>query len=529
MQFSSLCGLFRKLENTRGKINKTNAVSTFLKKVKEPELPIVAPLISGKIAPHKKAGVAESTMIAAVAAASKKSREAVVKSYRETGNLGVTAERLLKGKARGGMAVKTLHGKIEELGLITGSGSAEKKVAALKYLLLHNKPADSRFVVELMLNRMSTGVGEHIVVEALAKRHNMPLSKFKAVYKTYGMGAAATSRGSLKGIQPFRPVKPMLAKTGKGAVGERVAYEMKYDGGRIHAHKKGNSVRLYTRNRNEVTSSLPEVVACVRRLRHDVILDGEAVAYNKSTGRAIPFQHVMTRFRRKDRVEETMRQIPVKYKVFDILYLDGKSLVSLPFSERRKVLTRIMSENKDCRMAEQIVTDDQARVKQFFDKSVHEGNEGLMIKYLDAPYQAGTRSSKMLKMKATLDTLDLAIVAAEAGRGKFAGLFRTFVVAAKKGNSYVVLGRVASGFNDKQLREITRKLRPLVTGTKGMISTVRPHVIVEVSFEELQKSTTYESGLAIRHPKLVGIRYDKSTPDNWQRVLNIKGTQSRYV
>jgi len=218
---------------------------------------------------------------------------------------------------------------------------------------------------------------------------------------------------------------------------------------------------------------------------------------------------------------------------FDVLYNEGQSTIDLPFHERRKILENIISSPDDkCHPALALITDKAEEAQQLFDESIKSGNEGLMGKDINATYTPGVRGKKMLKIKSVLDTLDLAIVSAEWGHGRKAGWLTSFEVAAidEETGDYVILGKVASGFSDEQLQEMTERLKPLLTGEHGRIVDVRPDVIVEVKFEEIQRSPSYSSGYALRFPRLVRVREDLSPEEvnSFSRVMNIYNVQQRY-
>ena len=335
-------------------------------------------------------------------------------------------------------------------------------------------------------------------------------------------------------IRPMRPVKPMLAQNVSSVeealqvMGGTADFETKYDGARLQVHKLGNEVKLFSRRLENLTEALPEIVEYVKQsVKADsAILDCECIAIDATTNRPIPFQNVLTRLRRIHKVEETKKLFPLNLRPFDVLYVNGRNTIDLPFIERRKILEETVSPlNGECRPAEKLITSDAAAAKDFFQLSVKNGNEGLMAKDLNATYTPGVRGKKMVKIKEVLDTLDLAIVSAEWGKGRKAGWLTSFEVAAydEDTDQYVVLGKVASGFTDEQLVEIKEKLTPLITGEHDRIAAVRPEIIVEVKFQEIQKSPFYSSGYALRFPRLVRIRDDLNPEEvnTFARVMNI--------
>jgi len=238
------------------------------------------------------------------------------------------------------------------------------------------------------------------------------------------------------------------------------------------------------------------------------------------------FQNILTRLRRIYDVEEKKKLFPLFLRPFDILYLNGESEIDKPFMERRRILeTAVVPLDETLKPALALITDDVKAAQALFKESLDSGNEGLMAKDLNATYTPGVRGKKMVKIKEVLDTLDLAIVSSEWGHGRKAGWLTSFEVAALDENTdrYVVLGRVASGFSDEQLQEMTERLKPLITAEHGRTVDVKPDIIVEVKFQEIQKSPIYSSGYALRFPRLVRVRDDLSPEEvnSFGRVMNI--------
>ncbi|MEM2129377.1 MAG: ATP-dependent DNA ligase, partial [Candidatus Bathyarchaeia archaeon] len=327
----------------------------------------------------------------------------------------------------------------------------------------------------------------------------------------------------------FRPIKPMLAKMAEDldeplkAHGGKTAFEYKLDGARIQIHKLGNEVRIFSRRLTDVTHSLPEVV---RQIRQEIaagkaILEGEVIALGQD-GNPLPFQHLMRRFRRVHDVNAMLLEIPVKLFLFDVLYLDGENLINHPYSARRQKLKEISG---NIPLTEQIVTDDIEQVRQFMHKAIDQGHEGLMAKRLDGPYTPGIRGKHWFKIKETLEPLDLVIVAAEYGYGRRRRWLSDYHLAARDEESgkFLMLGKTFKGLTDKEMEDMTQHLLEIAIVQDGHVVFVQPKIVVEVAYNEIQESQTYECGMALRFARITRIREDKSPDeaDTIQRVRQI--------
>lgn len=347
----------------------------------------------------------------------------------------------------------------------------------------------------------------------------------------FGAVARIAKRKGLRGlressIEVFTPVKMMLAQkedtlaAAMSRVGVPCAAEYKLDGFRVQAHLQGGGVRLFTRRLEDVTAQFPEILPALRGLRvNDAVLDGEAVGFDPASGKCRPFQEVSQRIRRKYGIEEMARELPVRLYLFDVLMLEGETLLKTPFRKRREALGRMLpKEGKYLALAPQLVTASEKEVEDFFAEALAEGHEGLMLKNLDAPYQPGARVGHMVKYKVVMDALDLVIVGAEHGEGKRAGWLTSYTLACR-GNAGELLeiGKVSTGLKEKEeeglsFMEMTRRLKPLASGA-GKSMTVKPAIVIEVHYEEIQSSSNYSSGYALRFPRVIRLRDDKGPED----------------
>ena len=351
-----------------------------------------------------------------------------------------------------------------------------------------------------------------------------------------GLVAVAARRGTLGELSVMinHPIKMMLAQLGESipsALGEigTAAIEWKYDGARVQIHKDGDSVRIFSRRLENVTASLPEIVSAARRISaKSAILDGEAVATGKD-GRPMAFQEILKRFRRKYNVEKLAMKIPLRIFLFDLIYLEGKSLADLPLMQRRSLLEKIAGPDI---LAEQVLTDSVEKVETIYAEALAAGHEGLILKNPSSVYAPGKRGKNWLKIKPVMETLDLVVIGAKWGEGRRASYLGSYRLACldQATGKLLDVGWVATGLTDEALAELTEMFKDLIILEKGMEVEIKSAVIFEVAYEEIQKSPNYSSGFALRFPRMVRVRDDKSLEeaDSLERVESLyRGQRGR--
>lgn len=325
------------------------------------------------------------------------------------------------------------------------------------------------------------------------------------------------------------PIKVMLAKKAEtldeafSIVGTKAALEYKYDGFRMQIHKKENQVRIFTRRLENVTDQFPDVVSYVLQgvSAKECIIEGETVGYDAKACRMLPFQKISRRIRRKYDISKTAKEIPVMVNLFDIIYLEGKMLIKTPFRERRNKLESIVKEMPDkLVMAKQVITGDKTAAENFYKESLAVGNEGVMFKNLDAPYKPGSRVGHMVKLKPVMDTLDLVIVGAEWGKGKRSGWLSSFTLACRDDETgeFLTIGKMGTGIKEKQesgmsFEELTEMLKEHILSETKNEARIAPFLVVEIAYEEIQKSPSYTSGYALRFPRLINVRADRGVDE----------------
>ena len=401
-----------------------------------------------------------------------------------------------------------------------GQGARQSKERLVGQLLARASQAEREILARVVSGEMRTGVSDGLVLEAIAQVAAAPVGAVRRAALRLGDlstvaglgvtgGAAALAAATAR---PGVPLLPMLAEIAAD-VGEalaahrgRSALEFKYDGARIQLHRDGDGVAVWTRRLSDVTRSLPDVVAIARRdLGHaPFILDGEVLALDPA-GRPLPFQELMRRFRRVHGVDALVREMPLALYFFDCLMADGRSLIDEPYERRWEALAGVTGGRH---LAERVVVADVEAGRAFFARALEAGHEGVMAKDLESPYEPGGRGKRWLKLKA-VETLDCVIVAADRGSGRRRGWLSNYHLAVRDGGGFADVGKTFKGLTDAQFAEMTSRLWGLATADDGYTVRVRPEVVVEVAYNEIQKSPTYRSGLALRFARITKIRDDK--------------------
>jgi DNA ligase-1 len=409
---------------------------------------------------------------------------------------------------------------LERVAHTTGKGSAQAKGELLRDLFAHATREEQDFLFRLLIGELRQGALEPLVTEAAARAAGLEPARVRRAAMVAGDLASVARAALVEGaaglarlqVELFRPIQPMLAQSADDVVdalsqlGE-AALEYKLDGARIQVHKGGDDVRVFTRQLNDVTVAVPEVVAAARRLHlREAILDGEAIALRPS-GAPLPFQVTMRRFGRKLDVDRLKAELPLASFFFDILYADGSSLLDEPYRQRFATLADAVPAAE---RVPRIVTADPKEAVGFFERALAAGHEGLMAKALGAPYEAGARGGAWLKVK-PVQTLDLVVLAAEWGHGRRRGWLSNLHLGARDPDAggFVMLGKTFKGMTDEMLAWQTTKLLELETRRDGHTVYVRPELVVEVAFNDIQASPQYPGGLALRFARVRRYRPDK--------------------
>src|SRR2546427_3072448 len=413
---------------------------------------------------------------------------------------------------------------LARLAQIEGKGSAGERARLLAELFASATAPEQDFLARLLLGELRQGALEGIMLDAIAKAAKLPPGRVRAAAMRAGGLPAVAEAALTEGesglarfvLEVFRPVQPMLAQASEDVADAierlgRAAFEWKLDGARVQAHKSGSEIRVYTRNLNEVTSAVPEVVSALQECAaRKAILDGETIAL-KPDGTPYPFQETMRRFGRKLDVEALRATLPLSVFFFDCLLADGKDLTARPARERFDALAEFVPAKI---LIPRLVTGDKETAQIFYDDALARGHEGVMAKALDAPYEAGSRGAGWLKIKKA-HTLDLAVIAAEWGSGRRKGWLSNLHLGAldTAAGDFVMLGKTFKGMTDKMLAWQTQRLLELETSREGHVVHVRPELVAEIAFNEIQASPHYPGGFALRFARVKRYREDKSATE----------------
>ena len=497
MKLQSLVDTSRRVTEASGRLEKIALLASLLASVPPDEIEIATAFLSGSLL-QTKLGVGYAALQAAMPGGPAESPSL------ELGEVDAAFERISQVSA--------------------GKGSIGERVRLLGELLSRATRIEQEFLFRLVVGELRQGAVEGLMLEAVAKAAGVPTEQVRRARMMAGdlpTVARAALTGQAAGLvsyatQLFRPVQPMLAGSADDAevaiaeLGE-AALEYKLDGVRIQVHKAGDQVAVYSRRLNDVTAAVPELVEAVRALpARELILDGETIAL-RTNGTPHPFQTTMSRFGKRLDVQRARGEVPLTPFFFDLLYLDGGSLVDEP---GRRRLTALLDAVPESMVVPRALTSSPVEAQRFLQAALDHGHEGIMAKALDAPYQAGHRGRRWLKVKPA-NTLDLVVLAAEWGHGRRHGWLSNLHLGARDpGNGeFVMLGKTFKGMTDEMLDWQTKKLLELEVTRDGHTVYVRPELVVETAFNEVQASSQYPGGVALRFARIKRYRTDKTAAE----------------
>lgn len=436
------------------------------------------------------------------------------------------------GDGGSGRSVREVFADLSALADAEGSGSQDTKVRRLQKLFNDSSSEEARYLARLVLSEMRIGVGEGAVRDAIAGAFEVPVESVERalqVSNDYGVVAETARSAGEAGLDGMelrigRPVQAMLAQAGTVTDAleewEAAAVEWKFDGARVQIHYDTEDVSIFSRNMEDVTDPLPEIVEYVaEHLDVPAIIDGEVVAVDES-GAPRPFQHVLKRFRRKHDVARAREDVALSLKAFDCLHADGEDLLDAPLTRRHDRLSEVLSGG----VSALSVTGDADEIAGIEANSLDAGHEGIMLKDPDSTYSPGRRGKNWLKRKPDVETLDLVVTGAEWGEGRRAKFLGTFLLSARADDGFETIGKVATGITDEELAELTDLLEPHIRRQDGQTVEIEPAVVFEVGHEEIQASPTYSSGYALRFPRFLGVRDDKAPgdADSLERIESLR-------
>ena len=585
-KFAEAC---ERIAGTTKKLEKTSIVADYLKSRPLQEASVAAVFLSGRPFPvweETTLQVGGRLLWQVIEELSGKSSEELTAAYRKHGDLGAVAAQVLPqsrraaaegaaGESADGLSLPALQDEFRKIAAARGPTA---KAIFVRELLSQLSALEAKYIVKIITGDLRIGLKESLVEEAVAKAYGGNLKEVQRANMLLGdigetlLLAAESREGgaslSHAKMRLFHPLGFMLASPAQTA-DEALSYfadalvEDKYDGIRAQAHCSGGEVRIFSRTRDDITESFPELPEALSGFSEDVIIDGEIVAWSYLTaesaefGRALPFSALQQRLGRKKVSDEMLRRVPVAYLIFDVLYTGGELLIDRPLSERAKVLDqlsatpRVPVKRKSSAQGQLALespdsiagVSQQARVfrapvfrassaeelDQLFDAAQARGNEGLMIKDPKSAYSPGRRGKSWLKLKRELATLDVVVTAVEYGHGKRIGVLSDYTFAVRDGERLLNIGKAYSGLTDVEIAEMTQWFLKHTDEDQGFRLVVEPKVVLEVAFNNMMRSDRHNSGYALRFPRIVRIRTDKppEEADTIERVRKIYESQNR--
>ncbi len=600
------------IAGTPKKLEKTAIVAEYLKSCTLEEASVSAVFLSGRPFPaweETTLQIGERALWRIVAELSGKSAADLSRAYRQFGDLGAVAEAVLPastipvhvgtgaparpGRAKPGSAGLTVLQVAAVFREIAKARGPAAKSGLVLELLAQATPVQAKYIAKIVTGDLRIGLKESLVEEAITKAFGGPLSEVQRANMLLGdigetLKLAAAGKLADAKMRLFHPLGFMLASPAESAEQglsyfQNALVEDKYDGIRAQAHCSGGEVRIFSRTRDEITESFPELPETLAGLPHDAILDGEIVAWSypslsqvapvsrwlsgkrpayrpesttealsSSPGRALPFSTLQQRLGRKQPSKTLMQQVPVAYLVFDVLYAGGELLLERPLREREDILDKILAAPRKSiprsiagTQASLEFGDDISAPKtqvirapvfgastaqeldQLFDAAQARGNEGLMIKDPESVYIPGRRGKSWLKLKRELGTLDVVVTAVEYGHGKRIGVLSDYTFAVRDGEKLVNIGKAYSGLTDVEIAEMTKWFLEHTIEDQGFRLVVKPKIVLEVAFNNMMRSDRHESGYALRFPRIVRLRPDKlpEEADTIERVQEIYENQ----
>jgi DNA ligase-1 len=540
MKYEKLVELYEVLDSTSKRLEKTSLIADFLSMVGEKDpniLSIITLFILGRIFPtwsEEELGIGSKLLMKAIALVVGVKPEEVEDQMRDIGDIGLAAQELFSRKVqstlfRRDLTIEKIHQNLVKIANITGDKSQYKKLEILRELLSSASPMEAKYITRTVIEELRVGVGEGTMKDAVSLAFKVPKETVERAHmltNDLGLVAVVAKEQGLEGLQkltlePGKPVKPMLAQLSPNYIAsiQEMGWafcETKYDGIRVQIHRERDEINIFTRRLENISQALPEIVEYIKKAikPSDFIVEGEIIV--TQDGKPISFQYILQRVRRKYEIEKMREKIPLTMYLFDVLYYN-QPVLDEPFKDRRELLEKIVQIipiKLELSTQVKVTPENPEKAEKLFNESIDEGHEGIMIKDPYAPYTPGIRGKKMLKWKATPETLDLVVVGGTYGTGKRAHFIGSFLLALRdEDNKLKNLAHVATGLDDKTLQELSEISEPLIVRKIGRQVEMIPSIIMEVAFSEIVKSPEYESGYSLRFPVVKRIRNDLNIED----------------
>ncbi|MDE1814528.1 MAG: ATP-dependent DNA ligase [Thaumarchaeota archaeon] len=582
MKFSLIADTLGYMENTTKRLELTQHLVDLFKITPSDIIAKVIYLLQGKLRPDHEGveiGIAEKIAIKALSKSSGISIKKIEDEYRDTGDFGQVASKILEQKTQTtflsqNITVERVYDTLYKIAELKGARSQDMKMKYISSLLNDATPIEGGFIAKIITSNLRLGIADYTILDALAvaytgSKENRPvLEHAYNVCSDLGKVAKSVSENGLESLKDFQvtifsPIRPMLAERVKSPqearekMGSEFVSEYKLDGERVQIHRQEEKIVLYSRSLENITNYYPDIVENIGKVLKpdEVILEAEVVAMNDDTGEFLPFQELMHR-RRKYKIAQAVQEYPITVNFFDILSIDKKSCLDLPYIQRRKLLEKNVIEDSFAKIMPMVFVKTDSDVEDSLENAINAGCEGVMLKQLNSPYRAGARASNWLKLKREYrnelgDSIDLVIVGAFYGRGRRTGRYGALLLSAydDKSDTFPSICKVGTGFTDDSLDQFYQILSDKITVRKdpriesGLEADVwfEPEVVIEIVASEITLSPIHKvamdkirkgSGLALRFPKFTGkIRFEKTSENatNIDEIVTLYNSQKRVV
>jgi len=564
LYFDVISEYFEKISKTTSRLEMTDILKQLFSETSKEDIQDLIYFCQGTLGPKhktKEINIGQATLISLVSEYLSIPQEEIKEEFYNLGDIGLVIEKHHSKRKQSTLFSKRLvfrdvFDTFKKISETTGTGSTEKKQQLFKFVLFNSNPASAKYLVRFPIS-FRLGFGDSTIIDALAslsitEAEELKIAKAEITEKyqlvsDLGLIGKIIKEKGIEGISSlkitaFIPIKSQLCERAESLkeIHERlkvVAVDTKIDGFRQQIHKKGNEVKIFSRQEEDITKMFPDIVEAVKKIQHDFIIDCESIAYDPINKKYHTFQITITRKRKYD-ISEKSKELPLHLKVFDCLYLDGQDIYHLPFGERRKFVERYFNHAPFITPTKILITSKLEEIEKFFNEALEQGFEGIIAKDLEASYKAGSRGYSWIKFKKSykgsenLDTIDAVIVGAFYGQGKRTdkGIGALLVALYDRNEDrYFTLAKIGTGLTDATLLDLAEKLESTKLETKpnNLVTNispdfyVTPEIVVEINYDEITKSPIHTAsfdaetnqGLALRFPRLVKIRTDKGSKD----------------
>lgn len=539
-EYRELASLCDKLEKASSRLNMRDLIADFLCRVERNEVPICVNLIVGRVFPEwdsRSLGLSFRS-ISKILSELNLPHRAYDRAYTMAVDAGEAVRIILESSnfRSNHLSVLEVYEYLRKIADLQGKGSRSQKEQVFRELVSHVDAIEAKYIIKSMLGEMRHGVSEGIMLDGIAQASGAPEELVRRAHMFLGDLGKVASIALTEGEEAlgnvtltlFQPLRPMLAQPASDLeeiwqlLGGKLALEYKYDGARVQIHKDGKKVRVYSRRLTDITEAFPEIAEELVKLPvNRVLLEGEVIGVDQE-GRPLPFQHIMRRLTRVHQIDRMMKTIPVRLHLFDCLMIEKELLVDSPYEVRWRALVDTVPGRL---LAKRLIPRSLDEGVSFFHEAIEGGHEGLMAKGISTTYGPGTRRKSWLKLKLA-NTVDLVILAADWGYGRRHGWLSNYHLGVldESIGKYVPVGKTFKGLRDQEFQSLTEELLSIQVEERGKTVLVEPKIVVEVAYNEIQRSPHYSSGIALRFARVTRIRFDKSP----QQVTTLEMLRKLY-